>query len=91
MLEEHTEQGADPQAATPGDSGGGQGLLRDGGVENSAAMARPPAFRNLEIRKEGGTDLENQVCGFLRDLKEARVILNGSCNMALAPNLQRVC
>lgn len=40
---------------------------------NSETKARLAAFRNLEIRKGDGIDLETQFCGFLRELKEARV------------------
>lgn len=57
----------------PGDLGGGQDLLRDEEGWNSETKARLPAFRNLEIRKGDGIDLERQFCGFLHELKGARV------------------
>ena len=56
----------------PDDFGGGQSLLGDGGG-CSETKARLLVFRNLEIRKGDGIDLEREFCCFLHELKEARV------------------
>lgn len=42
--EKDKERGADQQAAMPGASGGGHGLLRDGVGGNSDTIARLPAI-----------------------------------------------
>lgn len=57
---------------------------------NSETIARLPAFRNLEIRKVSGIDLERQFYGFLQKLIEAGVNIKWTTEYGSGPKPQSV-
>lgn len=71
VFQKHTENGVEQKATVPGDSGGQ--VSREMEKWGNRNTDRLPAFRNLEIKKGGGADLERQFCEFLHELKEVRI------------------